>query len=158
EPWNAWFLNKAYPTKDGGLSVYYHDITARKRSEAALHLAHDELERRVAGRTRELSDANTRLAQQIARRQRAKAARRELRRRPVHAQEEDHRRIARELHDDLTQRLAILAIDAGKLEHDSGRAEGVAARARGLREQLVDLSESVHSLSRQLHPAILDDL
>jgi PAS domain S-box-containing protein len=158
EPWNAWFLNKAYPTKGGGLSVFYHDITARKRSESALQRAHDELERRVAERTQELSNANARLAQQIARRQRAQAARTELRRRLVRAQEEEHRRIARELHDDLTQRLAILAIDAGKLEQAPGRGEDVAARARGLREQLVALSESVHSLSRQLHPSILDDL
>jgi PAS domain S-box-containing protein len=158
EPGKAWFLNKAYPTKGGGLSVFYHDITTRKRSEAALQQAHDELERRVAERTQELSNANARLAQQIARRQRAQAARTELRRRLVRAQEEEHRRIARELHDDLTQRLAILAIDAGKLEQAPGRGEDVAARARGLREHLVTLSESVHSLSRQLHPAILDDL
>jgi PAS domain S-box-containing protein len=158
EPWNSWFLNKAYPTKGGGLSVFYHDITARKRSEAALQQAREELERGVAERTRELSNANARLAQQIARRQRARAARTELRRRLVHAQEEEHRRIARELHDDLTQQLAILAIDAGKLEQAPGRGEDVAERARGLREQLVALSENVHSLSRQLHPSILDDL
>jgi signal transduction histidine kinase len=79
-----------------------------------------------------------------------------LRRRLVRAQEEEHRRIARELHDDLTQRLAVLAIDAGKLEQ--APAEAVAERARGMREQLVALSESVHALSRQLHPSILDDL
>jgi hypothetical protein len=41
EPWNSWFLNKAYPTKDGGLSVFYHDITARKRSEEAMRQAHE---------------------------------------------------------------------------------------------------------------------
>jgi PAS domain S-box-containing protein len=158
EPWNSWFLNKAYPTKGGGLSVFYHDVTSRKRFEGALQQAHDELERRVAERTRELSNANGRLAQQIARRQRARSARTELRRRLIHAQEEEHRRIARELHDDLTQRLAILAIDAGKLEQAPGLGAAVTARARGVREQLVSLSESVHSLSRQLHPSILDDL
>jgi PAS domain S-box-containing protein len=157
-PWESWFLNKAYPTKGGGLSVFYHDITARKRSEAALQQARDELERRVAERTRELSGANAHLAQQVARGQRARAARAELRRRLVRAQEEEHRRIARELHDDLTQRLAVLAIDAGRLEQAAGLSGNVAEGVRELRDQLVVLSESVHSLSRQLHPTILDVL
>src|SRR5262249_58920992 len=58
QPWDSWFQNKAYPTKDGGLSVFYHDITARKRSEEALRRAHEELEQRVGERTRERSRAN----------------------------------------------------------------------------------------------------
>jgi signal transduction histidine kinase len=118
----------------------YHDITARKRSEDALQAAND------------------RLAKQIARRRRLEAARRELRRRLVRAQEDEHRRIARELHDDLTQRLAVLAIDAARLEQLAGARADIAERAQNMRAQLVALSESVHSLSRQLHPSILDDL
>jgi PAS domain S-box-containing protein len=158
EPWGSWFLNKAYPSKDGGLSVFYHDITARKRSEKALCKARDELEQRVRERTEELSRANERLGRQIARRKRVEEARTELLRRLVHAQEEERRRIARELHDDLTQRLAVLAIDAGNLERLPGAPEAIRERARGMREQLIALSEGVHSLSRQLHPSILDDL
>jgi PAS domain S-box-containing protein len=158
EPWDRWFHIKAYPSKDGGLSVFFHDITARKRSEEALQKAHDELERRVRERTRELSRANALLAKQIARRRRGEEARAELRRRLVRAQEEEHRRIARELHDDLTQRLAVLAIGAGKLEQVPGLDPDVAERARGFREQLAALSESAHCLSRQLHPSILDVL
>jgi PAS domain S-box-containing protein len=158
EPWGAWFQNKVYPTKDGGLSVFYHDITARKRSEEVLRKAHSELEQRVAERTRELSLANARLMRQVAKRKQVQEARSELLRRLVHAQEEEHRRIARELHDDLTQQLAVLAIDAGTLEQLPGCLPDVRERARGMREQLVALSEGVHSLSRQLHPSILYDL
>jgi PAS domain S-box-containing protein len=158
EPWDSWFQNKAYPTKDGGLSVFYHDITARKRSEEALQKAHVELEQRVRDRTRELSRANARLGRQIAKRTHAEEARTELLRRLVRAQEQEHRRIARELHDDLTQRLAILAIDAGTLERLPDCSPDIGRRARDMREQLVALSESVHLLSRQLHPSILDDL
>jgi PAS domain S-box-containing protein len=158
KPWDSWFQNKAYPTKDGGLSVFFHDITARKRSEEALRKAHSELEQRVRERTGELSRANARLGRQIAKRKKVEEARTELRRRLVHAQEEEHRRIARELHDDLTQRLAVLAIDAGTLEQLPGSLLDVRERARGIRERLVSLSEGVHSLSRQLHPSILYDL
>jgi PAS domain S-box-containing protein len=158
EPWDAWFQNKAYPTKDGGLTVFYQDITARKRSEETLQKAHADLEQRIAERTRELSQANAHLERQIAKRKRSEEARRELLHRLVHAQEEEHRRIARELHDDLTQRLAVLAIDAGTLERTPGCSSDIADRAREMRDQLMALSEAVHSLSRQLHPSILDDL
>jgi PAS domain S-box-containing protein len=158
EPWDSWFQNKAYPTKDGGLSVFYHDITARKRSEVALQKAHDELELRVQKRTEELFQTNARLGRQIAKRQQVERARTDLLRRLVHAQEKEHRRIARELHDDLTQRLAVLAIDAGMLERLPSCPLEVRAKAGGMREQLVALSEAVHSLSRQLHPSILEDL
>src|SRR5262249_28186596 len=119
---------------------------------------HRERAGRVREGTRALPGANARLARQIAGRQGVEEGRMELRHRLVRAQEEEHRRIARELHDDLTQRLAVLAIDAGRLEQMPGCGEGVTEWARDMREQLAALSESVHSLSRQLHPSILDDL
>ena len=76
----------------------------------------------------------------------------------LHAQEEERRRIAREMHDDWTQRLAILGIDAAKLEAHLGASEEALPLVSAIREQLVSLSEDVHALSRQLHPSILDDL
>jgi PAS domain S-box-containing protein len=36
EPWQRWFLDKVYPTDDGGLAVYSRDVTDRKRADAAL--------------------------------------------------------------------------------------------------------------------------
>ena len=55
------------------IGAIHVDITARKRAEAALQNAHDELERRVEERTRELLTANTQLVQEIAERNRAEA-------------------------------------------------------------------------------------
>ena len=72
----------------------------------------------------------------------------------ITAQEDERRHLARELHDDLTQRLARLAIDAGRMESAADAPEGV----RLLREDLVRLSEDVHALSYRLHPSVLDDL
>jgi PAS domain S-box-containing protein len=72
----------------------------------------------------------------------------------ITAHEDERRHLARELHDDLTQRLARLAIDAGRMENAAQISEG----ARLLREDLVRLSEDVHALSYRLHPSVLDDL
>jgi signal transduction histidine kinase len=76
----------------------------------------------------------------------------------LHAQEEERRRVAREMHDDWTQRLALLDIDTAKLEKHLGTQEAALLLLRAMRQQLVSLSEDVHALSRQLHPSILDDL
>jgi signal transduction histidine kinase len=76
----------------------------------------------------------------------------------LHAQEEERRRIAREMHDDWTQRLALLGIDMAKLAKHLGTPEAALPLLRTMQEQLVKLSEDVHALSRQLHPSILDDL
>ncbi len=73
------------------------------------------------------------------------------------AHEDERRRLARDLHDDVTQRLARLAIDASGLERDASAPEGKVT-ARSLRDDLVRLSEDVHALSYQLHPSLLDDL
>jgi signal transduction histidine kinase len=90
-------------------------------------------------------------------RRRSEAAALELSGRLIHAQEEERSRLARELHDDVTQRLALLAIDAGREERRlSGPAGGTAMRT--MREGLVRLSEDVHALSYRLHPSILEDL
>ena len=71
------------------------------------------------------------------------------------AHEDERRRLARELHDDLTQRLARLAIDAGGLEQRDGRDGTVVTF---IREELVRLSDDVHAMSYRLHPSVLDDL
>ena len=69
-------------------------------------------------------------------------------------QESERRRLARELHDDLTQRLAVLAIELGKIEQSFQGLE----RLQNIREQLIHLSTDIHAISRQLHPSIIDDL
>jgi PAS domain S-box-containing protein len=83
---------------------------------------------------------------------------RKLAARLLHAQEEERRRIAREMHDDWTQRLALLGIDMARLEKHLGAPEKALPLLRAMQGELVALSEDVHALSRQLHPSILDDL
>jgi PAS domain S-box-containing protein len=77
----------------------------------------------------------------------------------ISTQEEELRRLSRELHDDLTQRLAVLAMDAGMIEKQLRPLKTPAAQeTRDLKGKLIEVSEVVHDLSRQLHPSILDDL
>ena len=74
----------------------------------------------------------------------------------ITAQEDERRRVARELHDDLVQRVAATAIEVGRLEQiapGSEQREGLLALKRTLR----DLSQDVHSLSRRIHPATLEE-
>jgi PAS domain S-box-containing protein len=74
-------------------------------------------------------------------------------------QEAERRRLAREMHDDLTQHLAVLAIEIGKMERKFQDSEDpVLETLRSIRERLVNLSGDVHAISRQLHPSIIDDL
>ncbi len=74
-------------------------------------------------------------------------------------QEAERRRLAREMHDDLAQRLAVLAIDIGKIErYFENTANPVFETLQSVRERLVNLSGDIHAISRQLHPSILEDL
>jgi signal transduction histidine kinase len=81
----------------------------------------------------------------------------DLSRRLIRAQEEERAMIARELHDDVTQRLAVLAIDAGRAEL-AAASEEQAEAMRELREGLVRISEDVHSLAYELHSSVLEEL
>jgi len=77
----------------------------------------------------------------------------------IWAQEEERRRLARELHDDLSQRLAFLAIETGKWGQENAIAPStMPGELRTVHEQLVTLAADVHALSHQLHSTILDDL
>ena len=90
-------------------------------------------------------------------RKQAEEESRDLSRRLIRAQEEERALLARELHDDVSQRLAVLAIEVGRAE--LAAVDGEQAEAmQSVREGLVSLSEDVHSLAYQLHPSVLEEL
>jgi PAS domain S-box-containing protein len=77
----------------------------------------------------------------------------------IHNQEEERSRLARELHDDLVQRLAVFAIDVGTLEKQLIDAPApVQERLHEMKTNIIDISKDIHRLSRRLHPSILKDL
>ena len=93
---------------------------------------------------------------QRARRRRAEQDARTLGGRLITAHEDESRRLARELHDDVTQRLAGLSLEAAVLERDPDASRQASARSIG--SELVSLSRDVHAMSYRLHPSVLDDL
>jgi signal transduction histidine kinase len=94
---------------------------------------------------------------QRARRKQAEQEALGLSRRLLTAHEDERRRLGRELHDDITQRLARLAIDAGQMEARLLTISGESPSS-STSDGLVELSEDVHALSYQLHPSLIEDL
>ena len=81
---------------------------------------------------------------------------RHLTARLIEVQEAQTRNLARELHDDVSQQLAAIAVTIAGLAQTSGIA-GQATLMRVV-EDINRLAFDVHRVSRQLHPAILEDL
>jgi signal transduction histidine kinase len=97
------------------------------------------------------------LLMQRARRRRAEHEARTLGGRLITAYEDEGRRLARELHDDITQRLAGVSLEAATLSRlDDAAARQTAEQALG--SELAALSRDVHALSYRLHPSVVDDL
>jgi signal transduction histidine kinase len=99
----------------------------------------------------------TGLMWQRIRRRRAEEEAHTLSGRLITAHEDERRWLARELHDDITQRLVGAAIDAAKLPGGDLSPSEIDAR-RSISDTLMRLSEDTHDLSYQLHPSVLHDL
>lgn len=133
-------------------------LLIEKHSAANLRIARDELEQRVQERTSELSDTNLELNREIKERKRAEADLRSLAAKVLKIQDEERRRIARDLHDGVGQTLvsALMAVAQAR----SCRTPLPADCESGL-HQLEDLlqhaTREVRTVSHLLHPPLLDE-
>jgi two-component system CheB/CheR fusion protein len=74
-------------------------------------------------------------------------------------QDEESKRIARELHDTFSQELAALCTESRLLKRElPPEARGAAKKIEGVALRIGRLATDIHQMSRRLHPAILDDL
>lgn len=140
------------------ITTTIRDIAERKRAEAALRQANEELERRVVERTAEIVAANEMLKTEMAERLRAEQERQELLRRLVVAQEDERRRISRELHDQMGQQLTAIMMGLKALDVASHGRGPTIASLQQLQELTDQLASEVHSLAWGLRPPALDDL
>src|SRR5260370_250967 len=77
----------------------------------------------------------------------------------IDAQEEERKRIAREIHDDYSQRLALLAIELENLAEESGNSSvEVGQRLHQIWNGIAEIGADLHSLSHRLHSSTLDSL
>lgn len=75
----------------------------------------------------------------------------------ITAQEEERRRVARELHDDICQKVAIVAIAISRIKQQLAQPEHPAtAELSTLQQRVFGLANDVRQLSHQLHPAMLE--
>jgi signal transduction histidine kinase len=77
----------------------------------------------------------------------------------IDVQEAERRRISRELHDDLNQKIATLSMNISQLKRNVPMPDGaLISELDQLRETASDLTNEVRRLSHQLHPAVLEHL
>jgi PAS domain S-box-containing protein len=79
-------------------------------------------------------------------------------RRMIEAQEQERTRIARELHDDVGQRLALFSINLAQLYRGHTSEAEIRSRAEGLRNQISDIATDIQGLSHRLHSSKLEYL
>jgi signal transduction histidine kinase len=131
----------------------------RRQAEAALRDAYNDLEQRVEERTLQLSRVNENLQTEISKHKESEAARLELLRRLVTAQEEERRRISRELHDQTGQHLTALLLGLKTLNNSTGNGSTSLHKSLLQLQKLTErLVEEAHHLAWELRPAALDDL
>jgi PAS domain S-box-containing protein len=79
-------------------------------------------------------------------------------RRLIEAQEQERARIGRELHDDIGQRLALLAVELQQLKEDPSNLPEIRGRIGELQKQTTEMATDIQSLSHELHSAKLQYL
>jgi signal transduction histidine kinase len=124
-----------------------------------------ELEGRVRERTQELEASRNRLEATIAENlrlyeelQQKDALRSELLRKVIAVQEEERRRIARELHDETSQTLTALILSLKTASQAAPADAGLVGKLHDLETVARGLLENVHRLIFDLRPSVLDDL
>jgi signal transduction histidine kinase len=99
------------------------------------------------------------LAAVMVERRRTEESLRDTAGRLIDAQEEEHKRIAREIHDDYNQRLAVLANDLDELaEHVGESPRATSERLHQLWNGVSEIAADLHTLSHSLHPSTLENL
>jgi len=94
----------------------------------------------------------------ITERKQAEASLTNLSRKLIDAQEQERIRIGRELHDDIGQRLAMVAIELQQLHEDPLVLPEVRSRTGELHKRVSDIAADIQSLSHELHSAKLQYL
>ncbi len=159
EPMSRWF--DVYASRVGGsesrkVAIVFNNITERKLLDLELRKSRKELSARVMERTSELAEANRILRAESVKLLEIEKERVRLLNQLITTQEDERRRIARDLHDELGQQMTALRL---KLENAKDICEDEAVCGEIDEIQLIAqrLDTDVSFLARELRPAALED-
>lgn len=141
-----------------GSVLVFRDVTERKLHERELERSYEELDLRVKHRTYELAETHADLVKEMEEHAIAEQRRVELLGRLVSGQETERRRIARDLHDQLGQRLTALRLKIASLKDSVAEHESLTEKINRLQDIAVLLDAEVSYLAWELRPSALDDL
>ncbi|HYY43502.1 MAG TPA: CheR family methyltransferase, partial [Pyrinomonadaceae bacterium] len=141
-----------------GYAKIARDLTTQKQAQDKLQQSWAELDERGQERMAELALANSALRTEIGVRRHVEQERVELLRRIVSTQEDERRRISRELHDQLGQSLTALRLKLEGLSAETGKRSKLKDRITELSNIAQRLDSDVDFLAWELRPLALDDL
>jgi PAS domain S-box-containing protein len=160
-----WYEVYSYSPRNNHFAAVFMDITERKRAEAALKNAYDELEKRVQERTSELSKAVERLRGEIHQRKRLEDSLRESENRVrffaaqcLTAQEAERKRVADELHDSIAASLGAVQFRIEKAAGEMNQGLCPPESLEDLAATITEINREVRRIMADLRPSILDDL
>jgi len=154
-------LGEAYRNKQLRLNEIIDALTLeaeeRKRAQRELLTAHDQLEVRVQERTQELFQALSRLEAEVEVREHAEEELRQLSLRLMTLQDEERRRIARELHDTAGQTLAAMKMSIALIRPFEKSCPQLQVFVDDLNALTDAALQEVRTASYLLHPPLLDE-
>jgi two-component system CheB/CheR fusion protein len=143
---------RVHPDGEDQILLAVEDVTAQKRAERVLLDEQQRLQRSVQVGETALHDSEAALL-------RTRGELRALTAGLLNSQEEERRRVSRELHDDLSQKVAKLQFDVETLEQQlPGNLMDGKKRLLAIRDDIGALSDDLRRIAYQLHPANLDHL
>ena len=137
-----------------GASTVGRDMSARKAAERRIQAANLALEEQVVERTKQLSESKELREAESVDRHRSEEARQRLLERLAMMQEDERRRISRELHDQIGQGLTALSLRLAALEPKANDQNAI----KEFRDMLDRLGRQVHELAVAVRPAGLEEL
>lgn len=165
----GWAIVSARPSPDeqgvpGGSLLMLTDISERKAAELELAAVQVGLEARIQARTAELQRTNERLRVEVRERQvtqqQLALSYQQLRQLTAHLEtvkEDERKRIALDIHDDLGQNLLALKIDVQLLHQRTGARHPVLRERVGRALETIDATiRSVRAIINDLHPSTLE--